>query len=68
MAGWRRTRLAIIFVRIYVKEPEVWLENNRLHRAEGRHVHMPLLAIFKRGMIGNTLSACWWMASGLVDF
>jgi SHS family lactate transporter-like MFS transporter len=75
LIGWRGLlwlgilpALAIIFVRIYVKEPEVWLENNRLQRAEGRHVHMPLLAIFKRGMIGNTLSACWWMASGFLTY
>jgi MFS transporter, SHS family, lactate transporter len=75
LIGWRGLlwlgilpALAIIFVRIYVKEPEVWVENNRLQRAEGRQVHMPLLAIFKRGMIGNTLSACWWMASGFLTY
>jgi MFS transporter, SHS family, lactate transporter len=75
LIGWRGLlwlgilpALAIIFVRIYVKEPEVWVENNRLQRAEGRQVRMPLLAIFKRGMIGNTLSACWWMASGFLTY
>lgn len=29
---------------------------------------MPLFAIFKRGMIGNTLTACWWMASGFLTY
>ena len=27
---------------------------------------MPLFSIFKRNLIGNTLNACWWMASGFV--
>ena len=28
----------------------------------------PLLAIFKPSMLGNTLTACWWMASGFVVY
>ncbi len=27
---------------------------------------MPLLKIFKRGLLCNTLTACWWMASAFV--
>ena len=27
---------------------------------------MPLLKIFKRGLLYNTLTACWWMASAFV--
>ena len=29
---------------------------------------MPLLKIFKRGMIGNTLTACWFQAAGFVTY
>ena len=29
---------------------------------------MPLFNIFKRGMIGNTLNACWWMASAFICY
>ena len=71
--GWRGMlwigvlpALSIIYVRYYVKEPEVWLENRRLQRAQNREVRAPLFKIFKRGMLGNTLLACWWMASNFV--
>jgi SHS family lactate transporter-like MFS transporter len=73
--GWRGLlwlgilpALAIVYVRYFVKEPPVWVENQRLQRAEGRVLHAPLFAIFRRGMIGNTLSACWWMASGFLTY
>ena len=37
-------------------------------RADGRadrtrEMRAPLVSIFKRGVLGNTLTACWWMAS-----
>jgi SHS family lactate transporter-like MFS transporter len=28
----------------------------------------PLFAIFRRGMLANTLTACWWMASSFVVY
>jgi MFS transporter, SHS family, lactate transporter len=71
--GWRGLlimgvlpALLVVYIRIYVKEPEVWLENRRRQRAEGREVRAPLFRIFKRAILGNTLTACWWMASGFV--
>ena len=71
--GWRGLliigvlpALLIIYIRIYVKEPAVWLENRRLQRAQQREVRVPLFSIFKRAILGNTLTACWWMASGFV--
>ena len=71
--GWRGLlmigvlpSLAIIYVRTYVKEPEVWLENRRRQRAEGREVKVPLFSIFKPAILGNTATACWWMASSFV--
>src|ERR1700719_2755904 len=59
---------AVLFVRRYVKEPEVWIENRKRQRLEGREVHVPLFAIFKPGVLGNTLTACWWMASGFITY
>ena len=51
------------YVRYYVKEPEVWVENRRLQRAQNREVRAPLFSIFKRGMLGNTLTpAGGWRA------
>jgi SHS family lactate transporter-like MFS transporter len=71
--GWRGLlilgalpALAIVYVRIYVKEPAVWVENRRLQRAQQREVRLPLFSIFKWRMLPNTLTACWWMASGFV--
>jgi MFS transporter, SHS family, lactate transporter len=71
--GWRgmlligiAPALAIIYVRFFVKEPEVWAENRRLQRTQHREVRMPLFSIFKLKLLGNTLSACVMMASAFV--
>ena len=73
--GWRGLlwlgilpALTVVYVRYFVKEPPVWVENRRRQREEKREVRLPLLSIFKRGMIGNTALACWWMAGGLVTY
>jgi MFS transporter, SHS family, lactate transporter len=71
--GWRGMlwvgvlpALAVVYIRFFVKEPEVWVENRRLQRTQQREVRAPLISIFKRGMILNTLNCCWFMASGFV--
>jgi SHS family lactate transporter-like MFS transporter len=71
--GWRGMlwvgvlpALSIIYVRYFVKEPEVWVKNRQQQRAQKREVRVPLIKIFQRGMLGNTLLACWWMASNFV--
>jgi SHS family lactate transporter-like MFS transporter len=73
--GWRGClwigvlpALTVVYVRLFVKEPPVWVENRRRQREENREVKVPLFSIFKRGMIGNTALACWWMAGGLVTY
>ncbi|HEX5319694.1 MAG TPA: MFS transporter [Stellaceae bacterium] len=73
--GWRgmlwigiAPGLAIVYVRFFVKEPEVWVENQRLQRVENRHVKMPLAAIFRRGIVGNLLNACWFQCAGFVTY
>src|SRR6266571_4528738 len=53
--GWRGLlwigilpALAVVFVRYWVKEPAVWVENRRLQREQKREVRAPLVRIFKR--------------------
>ena len=73
--GWRgllwigiAPALAIVYVRFFVKEPEVWVENQRLQKASKREVKAPLAAIFRRGIIGNVLNACWFQCAGFVTY
>src|SRR5271165_2077579 len=71
--GWRGLlwigilpALAILFVRKYVNEPAIWAENRRQQRTQRREMRLPLMAIFRRDLLGNTLTACWWMVSSFV--
>src|SRR4051794_15720856 len=73
--GWRGMlwigvlpALTVVWIRFYVKEPEVWVENKAKQKAQQAEMRAPLLAIFRRGLIWNTLNACWWMASGFIVY
>jgi SHS family lactate transporter-like MFS transporter len=73
--GWRGMlwigivpALAVVYVRKFVKEPEVWKENRDKQRQEGKEFRAPLLQIFRLRMLPNTLTACLWMASGFVTY
>src|SRR5215813_10528467 len=73
--GWRgmlwigiAPALAIVYIRFFVKEPEVWIENQRLQKEQQRQVKVPLAAIFKRGVVGNMLNACWFQCAGFVTY
>ena len=68
--GWRGLlwlgilpAFVVIWVRIYVKEPEVWVENQRQQKDNNAAVSTPLFSIFKPAMLFNTLTACLWMAA-----
>src|SRR6266446_4379415 len=70
LIGWRGLlwigilpALVVVWIRFYVKEPEVWSENKRLQAEKKSEVKLPLLAIFKRGLLFNTITACVWMAA-----
>jgi MFS transporter, SHS family, lactate transporter len=70
LIGWRGLlwigilpALVVVWIRYYVKEPEVWVENKRRQKETKAEVKVPLLSIFKRGLLFNTLTACLWMAS-----
>jgi MFS transporter, SHS family, lactate transporter len=73
--GWRGLlilgvlpALAVVWIRIYVKEPKVWVENRRIQREQKQEFRTPLLDIFRPRVLGNTLTACLWMASGFVVY
>ncbi|HYC13830.1 MAG TPA: MFS transporter [Stellaceae bacterium] len=73
--GWRGLlmlgvlpALAVVWIRIYVKEPAVWAENRRLQREQKKETRAPLFDIFRWRMLPNTLTACLWMASGFVVY
>jgi SHS family lactate transporter-like MFS transporter len=68
--GWRGLlwigilpALVVVWIRFFVKEPEVWAENKRQQIEKKAEVHAPLLTIFKRKHIFNTLTGCLWMGA-----
>lgn len=68
--GWRGLlwigilpALVVVWIRFYVKEPEIWVENKRLQKEKNAEVRAPLFSIFKRGVLFNTLTGILWMAS-----
>jgi SHS family lactate transporter-like MFS transporter len=73
--GWRGMlwigvlpALSVFFVRKFVKEPPIWLENRRRQRLEQREVHAPLIAIFQKQILANTLTACVWLGGGFIAY
>jgi MFS transporter, SHS family, lactate transporter len=73
--GWRGMlwigvlpALVVVWIRFYVKEPAVWVENQRLQKDQSAQVRAPLLAIFRRKVLWNTITACMWMSSGFVTY
>jgi SHS family lactate transporter-like MFS transporter len=73
--GWRGLlmigilpALLVIYIRIFVKEPEVWVENRRQQTLQNREVRIPLFSIFKPDLLKNTLTTCLMMASAFVIY
>jgi SHS family lactate transporter-like MFS transporter len=73
--GWRGMlwigilpALVVLYIRKFIKEPEVWRENREKQRRQGREFRLPLLEIFRLRVLGNTLTACLWMGSGFVAY
>jgi MFS transporter, SHS family, lactate transporter len=73
--GWRGLlilgvlpALAVVWIRVYVKEPKVWVENRRIQREQHKEFKAPLLDIFRSRILSNTLMACLWMASSFVIY
>jgi SHS family lactate transporter-like MFS transporter len=57
-----------VYIRYFVKESEVWIENRKRQHEQKQELRAPLLAIFKPALLRPTLTACWWMASNLVVY
>jgi len=73
--GWRGMlwagvlpALSVFYVRKFVNEPPIWLENRRRQQVEQREVRAPLVSIFKPRVLANTLTACLWMAGGSIAY
>jgi SHS family lactate transporter-like MFS transporter len=73
--GWRGLlwlgilpALLCVYVRYFVKEPDVWVENRKKQRELAQEVRAPLLTLFKPALLANTLTACWWMGSASVVY
>src|SRR6476659_5583745 len=73
--GWRGMlilgvlpALACVWIRMYVKEPEVWAENKQIQNATQRQVTLPLFAIFKPKYLYNTLTGVVWMAANFCTY
>ena len=73
--GWRGMlwlgvlpALAVVWIRFYVKEPEIWTENQRQQKTQGREVRAPLFSIFRPKLLGNTLTTCLMMGSAFVIY
>jgi SHS family lactate transporter-like MFS transporter len=73
--GWRGMlwmgvlpALAVVWIRVYVKEPDVWLENQKQQKEKEAHMKVPVAALFRKGVIGNTISCCWWLMSAFTVY
>ena len=73
--GWREMlwlgilpAFVCIWIRFFVKEPEVWAENQKIQAQSNKAVTLPLLAIFKRQYLWNTITGCLWMAGNFIVY
>ena len=73
--GWRGMlligvlpALGVLWIRKYVNEPKVWVENRRKQREQHHEFRTPLFEIFRPRVLWNTITACLWMASGFVIY
>jgi SHS family lactate transporter-like MFS transporter len=73
--GWRAMlwigvlpALAVVWIRIYVKEPEIWVRNQAEQKAKHLRVKVPVAALFRKGMLLNTVTCCWWLVSAFTVY
>jgi SHS family lactate transporter-like MFS transporter len=73
--GWRGMlilgvlpALVCVWIRFYVKEPEVWTENKKIQNTAQKQVTLPLFAIFKPRYLWNTFTAIMWMAANFCSY
>src|SRR5437763_1411737 len=73
--GWRGLlwlgivpALVVLYIRKFVKEPEIWKEYRQKQRQQNREFRVPLLEIFRPRVLPNTLTACLWMGSSFITY
>ncbi len=73
--GWRGMlilgvlpALAVVWIRMYVKEPECWTENKKIQNESQKQVTLPLFAIFKPRYLFNTITGILWMAANFCAY
>lgn len=73
--GWRGMlwkgvlrALAVVWIRVYVKEPEVWLENQRQQKPKRAEIRVPIAALLHRNIALTALSTCWWLMSAFTVY
>jgi SHS family lactate transporter-like MFS transporter len=73
--GWRGLlwvcilpALLCVFIRYFVREPDLWVENRKRQREQKQEVNAPLLELFRPALLNTTLIACWWTTSFLVVY
>ena len=73
--GWRGMlwmgvlpALAVVWIRVYVKEPEVWLENQKKQKEQNAPMKVPVIALFRKGVAWNTMTCCWWPMSAFTVY
>jgi len=72
--GWRGClwigilpALVVLYIRKFVKEPEVWKENRQKQKLQ-KEFKLPLFEIFRPKVLPNTLTACLWMGSSFITY
>lgn len=73
--GWRGLLIigvlpavVCVWMRYYVREPEAWSENRKRQCQTPKVMHPPLFVIFEAKLLGNTINACFWMASSFCAY
>jgi SHS family lactate transporter-like MFS transporter len=73
--GWRGMlwmgvlpALAVVWIRVYVKEPDVWVENQQQQKDKHAEVKVPLAKIFAKDVRWNTITCCWWLMSAFTVY
>jgi len=61
-------RWPLLYVRRFVKEPDVWKQNREARHPQNTEFRAPLLEIFRLRMLPNRLTTCLSMASGFVTY
>src|SRR6201996_3493113 len=73
--GWRGMlwmgvlpALAVVWIRFYVKEPEVWVQNQKQQKEKRAGIKVPGAARFRKGAARTTTACCWWLMGAFIVY